>query len=122
MIVRKQSIKQSSEEVSMMVSYGLPDVKKAMRNYYQMFAQTCGKTYALNTPHNELDLLHYFENYMFKDFVQKYREQLAAWAFAMALRHKYILSSVDEDEAKKLYYLSEETSKTSGRPKENIDD
>lgn len=122
MIIRKQNIQKSSEEVSMQVSFTEADVKKAMQFYYQKFADSCGNTFARNTPHTELDLLHFFENYMFKNFVQKYREQLAAWAFAMALRHKFILSSIDDEESKKVYFLSDKLAKKVGRPREIDDD
>lgn len=117
MIIRKQNIQKSSEEVSMQVSFTEADVKRALQYYYSKFAETCGNTYARNTPHTQIDLLEFFESNMFKNFVQKYREQLAAWAFAMSLRHKFILSSIDEDETKKVYYLSEKLRHKTGRPR-----
>ena len=122
MIIRKQNIQKSSEEVSMQVSFTEADVKKAMKDYYAKFAETCGNTYARNTPHTELDLLQFFERYMFNNFVQKYREQLSAWAFAMALRHKFILSSQYDEESKKFYFLSEKLSAKVGRPRLIDDD
>ena len=122
MIVRKQNIKKSSEEVSMMVSYGVPDIKKTMQHYYALFAEKCGSTFALNTPHTELDLLHYFNHYTFAHFVVKYREQLSAWAFAMALRHKFIYPSEDETESKKNYFLSETLKTRIGRPRTTDED
>ena len=122
MIIRRQVIKKSAEEVSMQVSFTEADVKKAMQQYYAKFANTCGNTYARNTPHTELDLLQFFERYMFNNFVQKYREQLSAWAFAMALRHKFILSSQDDEESKKFYFLSEKLSAKVGRPRLIDDD
>ena len=122
MIIRKQNIHKTAEEVSMQVSFTEADVKKAMQHYYATFSETCGNTFAKNTPHTELDLLHYFEHYMFKDFVQKYREQLAAWAFTMAIKHKFILSSQDNEESKKFYFLSEKLSKKVGRPRMIDDD
>lgn len=122
MIIRKQNVHKNAEEVSMMVSFTEADVKKAMQYYYSKFADTCGNTYARNTPHTELDLLQFFERYMFNNFVQKYREQLSAWAFAMALRHKFILSSQDDEESKKFYFLSEKLSAKVGRPRLIDDD
>ena len=122
MIIRKQNVHKTAEEVSMMVSFTEADVKKAMQHYYATFAETCGNNFARNTSHTELDLLHYFENYMFKNFVQKYREQLAAWAFSMALRHRFILSTQDDDDSKKIYFLSDKLSAKVGRPKLIDDD
>ena len=122
MIIRKQNVHKTAEEVSMQVSFTEADVKKAMQQYYSKFAEACGNTFARNTPHTELDLLHYFEHFMFENFVQKYREQLAAWAFAMALRHKFILPSQDDEESKKFYFLSDKLSKKVGRPRDIDDD
>ena len=122
MIIRKQNIQKSSEEVSLQVSFGLPDIKKAMQRYYSLLADKCGNTYARTTQLTELDLLYYFEHDTFANFVQKYREQLSSWAFAMALRHKFILSSQDDEESKKFYYLSEKLSAKVGRPRLIDDD
>lgn len=122
MIIRKQNVHKTAEEVSMQVSFTEADVKKAMQHYYSKFAEACGNTFAKNTQHTELDLLYFFEHYMFANFTQKYREQLSAWAFAMALRHKFILASQDDEETKKFYYLSEKLSAKVGRPRLIDDD
>ncbi|SFO58360.1 hypothetical protein [Prevotella sp. tf2-5] len=122
MILRKQNIHKNAEEVSMMISFTEADVKRAMQHYYAKFADICGNTFARNTSHSELDLLYFFEHTMFKNFVQKYREQLSAWAFAMAIRHKFILASQDEDESKKIYFLSDKLCKKVGRPRLLDDD
>lgn len=117
MIVRKQEIKQSAEEVSMQVSFGLPDVKKAMQKYYSLLANSCGHTFAVSTPNTERDMLYFFEHDTFANYVQKYREQLSAWCFAMAVRHKFLVSSYDEFESKKVYFLSEKLRLKVGRPR-----
>jgi len=117
MIVRKQEIKQASEEVSMQVSFGLPDVKKAMQKYYSLMANPCGHNYAVTTPNTEPDMLYFFEHDTFANYVQKYREQLSAWCFAMAVRHKFLISSYDEFESKKVYFLSEKLRQRVGRPR-----
>lgn len=122
MIVRKQNVHKTAEEVSMMVSFTEVDVKRAMQEYYSKFAEACGHTFARNTSHSELDPLYFFEHTMFKNFVQKYREQLSAWAFAMAIRHKFILASQDEEESKRIYFLSEKLNKKVGRPRLLDDD
>ena len=122
MIIRKQEIRKSAEEVSLQVSFSAVDVKAAMKKFYSFFADVCGNTYALNTPLSELDILHFFEHDTFANFVQKYREQLAAWAFAMALRHKFLLPSEDETESKKYYYFAEMLKHKSGRPMNTDED
>lgn len=117
MIIRKQAIKKSAEEVSLQLSFGLPDVKKAMQKLYSLLADKCGNTYATNQPLSELDVLHFLEHDTFANFVQKYREQLSSWAFAMAIRHKFLLSSEDPEESKKYYFLSSSLRSRIGRPR-----
>ena len=117
MILRKQSIKKSSEEVSMMISYTEADVKKAMQKFYSLLADSCGHTYAVNTPVTELTVLHFFECDTFHYFVSKYRSQLAQWAFAMAIRHKLLIPSSDNMETINYYFLSEILARKRGRPR-----
>ena len=117
MIIRKQKIKLSAEEVSIQVSYGLADVKKAMKDYYAMFSDM-GKAYALSLQHTERDVIHYLQHATFAHYVPKYREQLSAWCFAMAVRHNFLISSIDnENSAKKTYFLSESLGAKVGRPR-----
>lgn len=117
MIARKQNIKKSSEEVSLQVSFTESDIKKAMMKFFAKFADTAGNAYALTVPLKEQDIIQFLENDTFALFVQKYREPLAAWAFEMALRHKYILPSNDSNETKKTYFFSEVLKHRIGRPK-----
>ena len=122
MIIRKQNIKKSAEEVSMMMSFGYPDIKAALQRFYFLIADRCGHTYAVNVPITESDLLHFFSHDTFAMFAQKYKEQLSSWAFAMALRHKFILSSEDENEARKYYFLSPTLRSRRGRPRLDDDE
>lgn len=116
MIIRKQEIRQSAEEVSMQISFGLPDVKKAMQKYYSFFAKH-GHEYAVSVEQTEYDLIYFFEHDTFANYMQKYREQLSAWCFAMAVRHKFLVPSYDEFESKKVYFLSEKLRQRVGRPR-----
>ena len=117
MIIRKQNIKKSAEEVSMMMSFGYPDIKAALQRFYFLIADRCGHTYAVNEPITELDLLHFFSHDTFAVFAEKYREQLSSWAFAMALRHEFILASEDENETRKCFFLSSSLRSRRGRPR-----
>lgn len=116
MICRKQVIKKNCEEVSLQLSFGYPDIKAALQRFYFLIADRCGHTYAVNEPITELDLLHFFSHDTFARF-GKYKEQLSSWAFAMALRHKFIISSEDENEARKYYFLSPTLRSRRGRPR-----
>lgn len=122
MIIRKQTIRQNAEEVSMQVSYDVVDIKREMKKFFALFADKCGNTYALNTPLSELDVRHFFEHETFAHFAQKYREQLSAWAFAMALRHKFLFPSEDPTEAKRYYYFADLLKYKSGRPRNTSED
>lgn len=101
----------------MQVSFALPDVKKSMQRYYHRLSDACGHVFARNSQVTEVEMLDYFAKDLFRNYVQKYREQLAAWAFAMALRHKLIIPTNDDEETKKVYFLSEFLSARVGRPK-----
>lgn len=123
MIIRKQNIKQSAEEVSMQVSFGLPDVKKAMQRYYHGLADICGHDFAVTEPQTEPDVRYYLEHATFANYDEKYREQLSAWCFCMAVKHRLLIPSCDEEnKIRKVYFLSDELRRKAGRPrKENVD-
>ena len=122
MIIRKQAIKQSSEEVSLQVSFTLADISRWMKMYYSLVATPCGHSFALALPINEQSALQYFGNEAFSGFPQKYREQLAAWAFAMARRHGFLIQSQDPFLADNIFFLSDKASKKAGRPRIEDDD
>ena len=110
MIIRKQNFKTDAEEVSMMLSFGQPDIKKSMQQFYSFMAEHCGHTFAVSTPISEADNTFSF-------LVPKYRELLAIWAFKMALRHRFILSSQDDENPNRVYYLSDRLRARVGRPR-----
>lgn len=115
MIIRKQQIKTNAEEVSLQVSYSLPDVKKAMQRFFSLLSHG-NNVFAASTPLSELDILHFLRQEVFAHFPLKYQEQLAAWMFAMAVKYKFIFSSEDPTEEKKVYFLSEKLKSRIGRP------
>lgn len=122
MIVRKQHIKDSADEVSMQVSFGLPDVKKALQKYYSSIADICGDDYARSFTQTEPDMRYYFEHDTFANYEPKYREQLSAWCFSMAVRHHLLVPSHDNTyEAIKVYFLSDVLKRRAGRPRKTTD-
>ena len=78
MIVRKQQIRTTAEEVSLMLSYSLPDVKKAMQHLFSLLATSGGNAYAASAPLSEMDILHFFANETFAHLPSKYKEQLSS--------------------------------------------
>ena len=117
MIIRKQQIKTTAEEVSLQLSYSLPDVKKAMQRLFSLLSHGGNNAFAASTPLTELDVLHFLRNEVFAHFPAKYQEQLSAWAFSMSVKHKFLFSSEDPDENKKTYFLSEKLKCKIGRPR-----
>lgn len=122
MIVRKQQIRTTAEEVSLMLSYSLPDVKKAMQHLFSLLATSGGNAYAASAPLSEMDILHFFANETFVHFPSKYKEQLSSWAFAMSIKHKFVFSSEDPTVGRKTYFLSEKLKCKIGRPRLNEED
>ena len=120
MIVRKQKVRLASEEVSLQVSFGLADVKKAMQKYYRSM-ENISRDFARTTPVTEIEMRDYFERDTFSHFDEKYSEQLAAWCFSMALRHKFLIASVDEESEQKAYFLSDSLGRRVGRPRLETD-
>ena len=117
MIIRKkQNIRSDAEEVSLMLSFAEADIKQALKKYYLSLADACNPPFAMNTPLSELDLVFYFENTLFAMFPQKYKSQLATWAFSMSLRHHFIIKSNDELNLRTTYFFSEKIGRRRGRP------
>lgn len=116
MIVRKQKLRLNAEEISLQVSFGLPDVKKAMQKYFRSM-ERISREFARETPVTEIEMRDYFERDTFSHFEEKYREQLAAWCLSMALRHKFLIASVDENDTQKNYFLSDSLGRRVGRPR-----
>lgn len=123
MIIRKQNIKQSAEEVSLQVSFGLPDVKKAIQRYYHGLADICGDDFAVTNPQTEPDMRYYFEHETFSNYDKKYCEQLSAWCFSMAVKHRLLIPSCDdENKIRKVYFLSDKLKRKAGRPRKEDKD
>lgn len=123
MIIRKQNIKQSAEEVSLQVSFGLPDVKKAMQKYYSCIADIIGHDETVTDPQTEPDMRYYFEHDTFANYDDKYREQLSAWCFSMAVKHRLLIPSCDdENKIRKVYFLSDKLKRKAGRPRKDSED
>lgn len=89
-------INDGAEEVSFRISYSHVDCKRWLVQYVSLLRH-CGIIDGENifdfTSENESHLRHWLERELFKDFPQKYSEQLSRWAISTAIRKKYVSCS-----------------------------
>ena len=91
MIVRKKHINTDANEIQLAISYGKPDVKEWCRDLYAKIAYW-PKVLAMTWSQEEI--ISYFCQNCFSGYQQKYREQLARWATAAAIREGYFVEDV----------------------------
>ena len=99
------------------VSFGVPDVKEWMRRYASMFlicGAKAGKELGKSIPISEGDVRRWMEKdpTVLANWSSVWRDQLSAWAFAVALRHGLLTPSAIENR----YFLSDECFVKRGRP------
>ena len=95
MIVRRtKDIKNENTEVSLMVSYGTPDVK----NFFDLFCK--GDWQSLDVAANkksyhEADVRDFFECHygIFYNYEEKWRKQLSGWLFYQGIKLGYLVKS-----------------------------
>ena len=120
MVLREKRISNKSDNVQLQVSFGVPDVKTLLRLYASMMGE--GVTEEVfrkiqTFPLTEQDVRFWFEHegMAFQSWPEKWREQLSAWAFAVAVRSKLLISAAAHEN---MYYLAESLFVKRGRPKE----
>ena len=116
MVLREKKISNKSDNVQLHLSYGLPDVKMLLRLYGNI--EGVSEEILRTIQHTEQDVRFWFEHdgRAFLSFQDKWREQLSAWAFAVAVRNKLLIpTAVDENK----YYLSPSLFIKRGRPPQN---
>ena len=115
MVLREKKINNKADEVQVHCSFSLPDVKALLKIYA---AGTNEAVEAINRqhPHSEQDVRFWLEHdgRAFLSWPQKWREQLSAWAFAVALRNKLLVPTAADE---KQYYLADCLFARRGRPK-----
>lgn len=115
MVLRERKINLKSDEVQVHCSFSLPDVKALLRMY------AAGENEAVEAvnrqcPHTEQDVRSWLESdgRAFLSWPDKWREQLSAWAFAVAVRNKLIVSTATDENR---YFLADCLFTKRGRPK-----
>lgn len=109
MVLRERKINNKSDQVQLQMSFGLPDVKELLKIY----AKLCEKIKEM--PQTEENLRWWLEHdyKAFAGWQEKWRVQLSAWCFAVAVRNK-LLIPLATDENK--YYLADCLFVRRGRP------
>ena len=117
MIVRKSRINPKAQDVQFAVSYGLPDVRKWVRQYIDAVTMGDGDFLAKmrSASISEVDMRHWLErNPHALGWVEKpWREQLSAWAFSMMVRNAFLFPSAANPDA---YLFTDAAFVKIGRP------
>lgn len=115
MILRKQKIKNNSDNVQMFCSFGLADVKALMRLYASMCASIKDEAHAETDVRNWLEA----DGRAFLSWPTKWRKQLSAWCFATAVRNNLLLPTAIGDN---MYFLADFLFTKRGRPRKDEDE
>lgn len=114
MIVRKRRISSNAKEISVQVSYGLPDIKAMLQAYFLRFEEAGGQVLATTVPHKEQDFINYFRHSTFCYYPENLADPLSKWAFVQGVKAGYILQS---ELNKGVYFLSDILGRRPGRPR-----
>jgi hypothetical protein len=112
MICRKQNIRPDADEISMMLSLGVPDVHRRFNRLYDELSVYPGAT---KIPFTEEELINYFAKTWFGEWSEGWRDKLATWAVGVGFRRKYIYRSAEHQYD---IFLSERLATRPGRPQE----
>lgn len=113
MVLRNKRISNKADVVQIHVSFGVPDVKQWLMMYAQLLM--CVDD-AKSRTHNEQDVRLWLENdgRAFLSWPKQWRGMLSSWAWAVALREKFVISSATNENQ---FYLSDCLFSKRGRPK-----
>lgn len=114
MIVRKRKINSNAKEVAVQISYGLPDIKAMLQEYFMKFEAAGGQLLATTVQHDERDFIHYFHHGPFKNYPDSLAESLSKWVFVQGVKAGYIVQS---ELNKNTFFLSEMLGRRIGRPR-----
>lgn len=110
MILRTKRISTKANEVSLQLSYGLPDCKKMMQQYAVMLSNM-----SMPLEESEANLLWWLthEGTAFRSYPSKHAESLARWCIAASLRAGFIRESVNSQTT---YLFNADLLRKPGRP------
>lgn len=117
MVLRERKINNKSDDVQLHLSYGLPDVKSILKMYASFCCCELDDEPFLKTQlHTESDVRCWLEHdpKAFANYPQKWKEQLSAWAFCVAVRNGLLKPTATNEN---LYILADFLFAKRGRPK-----
>ena len=120
MILRNRLIDCKADEISMQLSYSVPDVKRMLRDIISLYFWHNSDWFLVECmaeAYDEPTIIGLFECYPkgFAIFPSKWKTAMSRWAFSVAVREGYIIRST-ADETK--YYFTEKViPKRIGRPR-----
>ena len=116
MVLRNKKLSTTSDTAELSVSFGAPDVKELLKIYVSSFVEAVSENFARTIKEDELSIRHWFENdgRAFLSWPDKWKVQLSAWAFAVAVRDKYLIPTVIDPNK---YYFADCLYKKVGRPR-----
>ncbi|MBP5646478.1 MAG: hypothetical protein J6X21_03645 [Bacteroidaceae bacterium] len=83
MIIRNtQEIREASEEIRLHVSFSVADVREWMESFYELIGLMTFE---------EADFSHYLKHSFLQFFAEKWQNGIAAWAWAVAVRHGFVI-------------------------------
>lgn len=117
MIIRNNKINRTTAFVKFTVSYGLPDIKKWMRQYIDCITLH-DPTLLLRAKEevfSEHDVRYYLEHTpnIFANFDNPWKEQLSAWAWYHIVNEKYVIQSATDEHK---FLFTEKAFVRPGRP------
>lgn len=98
------------------VSYGIPDVRKALKDYFLILESNVSRSFALSSPNTEQDMFSFFSRTIFAPYSGELCKQLCRWAINKALAENFIYESSTDPN---IYFLNGDLGKRVGRPKKD---
>jgi hypothetical protein len=90
MIIRnKRGIYTDSEEITLQVGYGIPDVRAWVESFFSLIGMI---------EFEIADLEYYLKHSSLKHFSDKWKDKICEWAITAAQRHEFILRVNDTDD------------------------
>ncbi len=109
MVLREKKINNKSDNVQLQVSFGVSDIKAL----FKVYAEMCNSIKDL--PMTEQDVRYWLEHdgRAFLSWPNKWKEQLTAWAFSLAVRTKLLIATATNENK---YFLADCLFAKRGRP------
>lgn len=92
MIVRDKKAYSNTDTCSLRLSYSEVDVKRCLVDLYKTIYIAIGDAY-FHTPWSEAETRDAIAKSLFKEYPDKHSDDLARWAFSLALRKRFLFES-----------------------------